>query len=269
MAKEKPEVSGRKILKNLKKNDKPRPTGWGPASAIVVTLLIYFGSQLIAGYLVVQYLFLKGDTKDTVVDTINNSVNLQFILILIAESAALLLLWWFLKHRRISWRRIGLSKPTGKNLLYSIPAYGIYFTVILIAFLVIQQFVPGVNTDQSQQVGFDNASGSGPLALVFLGLVILPALTEEILVRGFLFGGLRNKLPFINSALITSALFGLAHLQLGSGNSPLWIAAVDTFILSLVLVWLREKTGNIWAGVIVHMAKNSIAFISLFVLKSF
>jgi membrane protease YdiL (CAAX protease family) len=128
--------------------------------------------------------------------------------------------------------------------------------------------VPGVNADQSQQVGFDSASGGGPLTLVFLGLVVLPALTEEILVRGFLFGGLRNKLPFVSSALITSGLFGMAHLQLGNGSSPLWIAAVDTFILSLVLVWLREKTGNIWAGVIVHMAKNSIAFLSLFIFKS-
>lgn len=267
MTKDKAPVSGRQILKNLKKNDRPKPTSWGPASAVVTTLAIYLGSQLIAGYLIVQYLFIKGETKQTVVSAINNSINMQFILIFIAESVALLLLWSFLRHRHISWSRIGLKKPTGKNILYAIPAYGVYFALILTAFFFIQQLVPSVNVDQNQQVGFDNASG-GALALVFLALVILPALTEEILVRGFLYGGLRNKLPVITSALIASGLFGLAHLQLGSGNSPVWIAAVDTFILSLVLVWLREKTGNIWAGVVVHMAKNSIAFLSLFIFKS-
>ena len=268
MAEKKAPVSGRKILKNLKKNDRAKPVSWGPVSAVVTTLAIYLGSQLIAGYLIVQYLFIRGETKQTVVSTIENSVNLQFILIFIAESVALLLLWSFLRHRSISWNRIGLKKPSGKNILYALPAYGVYFSLILTAFFFIQQFVPDVNVDQTQQVGFDNASGGGALTLVFLSLVILPALTEEILVRGFLYGGLKNKLPVISSALIASGLFGVAHLQLGSGHGAVWIAGVDTFILSLVLIWLREKTGNIWAGVVVHVAKNSIAFLSLFILKT-
>lgn len=171
-----------------------------------------------------------------------------------------------MRSRQISWRRIGLKKPTGKNLLYAVPAYVVYFVLLIAIFSLVQQFLPEVSIGPNQQVGFEGASGRGALTLVFLSLVIMPALAEEIMIRGFLYGGLRNKLPVLTSALITSLLFASAHLQLGSGSSPVWMAAVDTFMLSLVLIWLREKTGNIWAGVIVHMAKNSIAFLSLFVL---
>jgi membrane protease YdiL (CAAX protease family) len=34
----------------------------------------------------------------------------------------------------------------------------------------------------------------------------------------------------------------------------------------MVLIWLREQTGNIYAGMIVHGLKNLLAFLSLFIL---
>lgn len=269
MAAGKENSDGRKILQNLKKNDKPRVVGWGPVSAVFVTLGIFFGAQIIAGLLVVQYLLGAGNTKEAIPELVNDSVALQFFFILMVEAISIGLLWWFLRRRRISLGQIGLIKPTRSNLLYSLPAYGIYFTIILTLFVLIQQFIPGIDVNQDQQIGFDSAMGAGPLFLVFIALVILPALVEEIMVRGFLYGGLRNKFPVLASALLASAIFGAAHLQIGSGENPVWVAAIDTFILSMVLIWLREKTGNIWAGVAVHMMKNSLAFLSLFVFKIF
>jgi membrane protease YdiL (CAAX protease family) len=59
-------------------------------------------------------------------------------------------------------------------------------------------------------------------------------------------------------------LFGVAHLQFGSGAPLLWVAALDTFTLSIVLCYLREKTGSVWAGVFLHAIKNAIAFVALF-----
>jgi membrane protease YdiL (CAAX protease family) len=62
-------------------------------------------------------------------------------------------------------------------------------------------------------------------------------------------------------------VFGLPHLAQGGDAGPLWIAFIDTFILSMVLVWLREQTGNLWAGIVLHAIKNGIAFVSLFILS--
>jgi hypothetical protein len=57
--------------------------------------------------------------------------------------------------------------------------------------------------------------------------------------------------------IITSLLFGAVHGQ--------WNVAIDVFVLSLVLCSLREVTGNIWAGVLLHMLKNGLAFYLLFI----
>lgn len=259
---------GLKILKNLQKRKTEKRIGWGPVAAVFVTLSIYFGAQILAGYFIFQYLFATGTSQSEIIKTIDNSIVLQFSFLLIAQILSLLFLWLFMRYRHISWQQIGLKKPSFDNLLYSLPAYAVYFILFAISYALVNAFVPGVNVDQEQQVGFEGANGAVALSFVFVALVVLPAVVEEIMVRGFLYGGLRNKLPKIKAAIVASLIFGAAHLQLGSGEIPLWIAAVDTFILSMVLIWLREKTGNIWAGVAVHMIKNSLAFISLFIIKT-
>jgi membrane protease YdiL (CAAX protease family) len=50
-----------------------------------------------------------------------------------------------------------------------------------------------------------------------------------------------------------------------AGASLQWNVAADTFALSLVLCTLRQITGNIWAGVLLHMIKNGIAYYFLFI----
>ena len=65
--------------------------------------------------------------------------------------------------------------------------------------------------------------------------------------------------------LVTSVIFGALHTLTGK-DGLLWIAAIDTFALSLVLCYLREKTGNLYASMGVHAIKNGIAFLALFVL---
>jgi membrane protease YdiL (CAAX protease family) len=84
-------------------------------------------------------------------------------------------------------------------------------------------------------------------------------------MRGYLYGSLRKAFSKLNAALITSVIFASAHLEFGSGAPLLWIAALDTFVLSLFLVGLHEKTGSLWAGMLVHGAKNAIAFAALFI----
>ena len=91
----------------------------------------------------------------------------------------------------------------------------------------------------------------------------LPPIGEETLMRGYLYSGLRSRLHFWPALLITSLLFGVAHLSTGV-SGPLWAAAVDTFILSAVLVYLREKTGALYAPIMLHGLNNLVAFFAHF-----
>jgi len=99
-----------------------------------------------------------------------------------------------------------------------------------------------------------------------VSLVVLPPLAEETAMRGFLYTGLKRLFPWTVSGMLVSLLFGAAHLAEGGASGPLWIGAIDTFTLSLVLVFLREKTGNLWAGVALHATKNFVAFYALFII---
>jgi membrane protease YdiL (CAAX protease family) len=65
---------------------------------------------------------------------------------------------------------------------------------------------------------------------------------------------------FWPAVLVTSLFFGAAHLELGTGGPIVWAAAIDTFLLSVVLCFLRERTGALYAGMAVHMVNNLIAF---------
>ena len=100
--------------------------------------------------------------------------------------------------------------------------------------------------------------------MTFASLVVLTPVAEEIMFRGFLFSSFRVRMRVRYAILLTNILFGIAHLQFGNGAPLLWIAAIDTFTLSCFLCYLREKTGSVWASVMLHAIKNLVAFIALY-----
>ncbi|MBO7664280.1 CPBP family intramembrane metalloprotease, partial [Candidatus Saccharibacteria bacterium] len=67
----------------------------------------------------------------------------------------------------------------------------------------------------------------------------------------------RERLAIIVATLITSIAFGCMHGQ--------WNVGVNVFALSVVLCVLREITGSIYSGILVHMLKNAIAFYLLYI----
>lgn len=234
-----------------------------PLTSILAVIAVFFFSQLIAGILISLYPSLKSWTADESTTWLENSVYAQFAYILIAESLAIWLVLKLLERAKIARTRIGLIRPQLRDAGRALLGYGIYFVAYIIIILVATQYSDLINVDQKQQIGFDNAAGVGLIA-VFLSLVILPPIAEEIMFRGFLFTSLRAKFRFRYAVIFTSILFGVAHLQFGSGAPLLWVAAIDTFVLSCVLCYLREKSGSLWPGILLHALKNGIAFVALF-----
>lgn len=149
--------------------------------------------------------------------------------------------------RQMCWGDIGLGMA----------GYVIYFLIFIAVTLTLSKLIPAYNADQAQDLGFNVLFGI-ERTIGFIVLVVVAPLAEELVMRGFLFGKLReSKMPFWPAALIVSVAFGIAHGQ--------WNVGVDTFILSMVACYLREMTGTIWPGVIIHMLKNAVAYILLFV----
>lgn len=113
------------------------------------------------------------------------------------------------------------------------------------------------NASEAQEVGYSDLFTPGDKILAFLIIAIIVPIAEEIIFRGFLYGKLRKHLNLPVAMLLTSLLFAFLHGQ--------WNVGVNVFAVSLVLCGLREITGTIYAGILVHILKNAVAFYLLFV----
>jgi membrane protease YdiL (CAAX protease family) len=246
----------------------PQASGitWKPIMGVLYTILVFFAAQIVAGIILSIYPLTRHWTNAQTTAWLDSSVYAQFAFILLAEGLTLSALYWWLKHFKTSLVSIGLTRLRWKHVVAGLLAVPIYYLLYLLSVGVVSHFVPSLDLNQEQEIGFNNVAGALPLVLTFISLVILPPLTEEIMVRGFLYGSLRKSLTFVWAAVLTSAIFAAAHLPEGGSSGLLWIGALDTFVLSLVLCYLREKTGSLWPGITLHALKNGVAFTALFLI---
>ncbi len=147
--------------------------------------------------------------------------------------------------------------PTWTDLLLAPIGFIVFMFVATIILAALQKIVPGINWQESQDVGFNNLITNGDFIVTFIMLVIVAPIAEEIIFRGWLYGKLRARIPAIPAILLVSVLFGIVHGQ--------WNVGVTVFVMSIAMCVIRELTGTIWGGVLIHILKNGIAFYLLYV----
>jgi membrane protease YdiL (CAAX protease family) len=116
---------------------------------------------------------------------------------------------------------------------------------------------PWIDMEQPQEIGYENISSFKDMMMAFLALVVIAPVAEEIVFRGWLYGKLRRHTWAIPAILLTSIAFGVAHGQ--------WNVGITVGVMSVFMCLIREMTGTVYGGMIVHMLKNGLAFYMLFV----
>ncbi|HMI09868.1 MAG TPA: type II CAAX endopeptidase family protein [Candidatus Saccharimonadales bacterium] len=229
-------------------------------TGIFVGLLLW----VIAGF-IVAYLLLGGglwvlETAGVRLDSMNGVVlnTILAAVVYVLSLAIVVGVPWLIKKRATTKEDVGLTRlPSWMDILLAPAGFIVYFILSSVIVLGATRLIPGFNTDQTQTTGFEGINQQYEYILAFVTLVVVAPVAEEILFRGYLYGKLKKHAPVWVAALGTSLLFGAIHGQ--------WNVGVDVFALSLVLCSLREVTGNIWAGMLLHMLKNGVAFYFLFV----
>jgi len=238
-------------------HDSGRKADFGSPLGVIGRLLFAFvASQLVAVVFIAFFWGLANFSTD-----LENSAAAQFIYVLISEALAIGLVYFFLKLRDLSFRDIGLGRwPTWRDLKVGLVGFGVFYAILIVSTIILAYLIPSFDVDQAQDVGFNSLNTSLDRLIAFVALVLIPPVGEEILMRGYLYTGLRSRLGFVWAMLITSVLFGLAHLEFGREAPVVWVAAVHTFILSVVLVYVRERTGALYAAILLHVLNNGVAF---------
>ncbi|MCQ2512601.1 MAG: CPBP family intramembrane metalloprotease [Lachnospiraceae bacterium] len=88
---------------------------------------------------------------------------------------------------------------------------------------------------------------------VLIRVVILTPLAEELVFRGLTFNRLKNYTGFWAATILSSALFGLYHMNLAQG--------VYAFLYGIVICLIYDIFQNLWAPILLHFAGNLISVI--------
>lgn len=218
---------------------------WSFWSALSVSVFAFFFSILIAA---LAAIFLEPSTL--------KEIEKNFAVYAINTVALLAVALIFIKFYKQSWKRF-FKLPAKKSSLLTLPVYYIVYLLITLTTSAIFELLPWYNSNQEQQLGFSSGIDGFNIIFVFIALVILPPLGEEVIFRGILYPGFKKNFNKILAALTSSLLFGLAHWQ--------WNVGLDTFVLSLVIIYALEKHKSLWMAIGLHGIKNLIAFLALFV----
>ncbi len=131
---------------------------------------------------------------------------------------------------------------------------GLLALVIVVANVVVGM-IAGVA--QPQDV-FIYGTGLGPVVLMGILVIVAAPVAEETFFRGFLLQGLTRRLRFWPAAILTSALFAVAHVW--------WQVYLPIFVLGMAFAWLFWRTGSLWAPIAAHATINATSFALAFFL---
>jgi len=181
----------------------------------------------------------------------NNSSGATFGLVIVDAIGSFSAIGYYLHKYHAGLATLGVRRfNLGKALLYLVGILAAFGLLVAAAYYVIQALDPHFNANQAQT----NEFTGGTFSFVnLLALVIIPPFVEEATFRGFMFPAFAKRWGGLIGAILTSVLFGFAHLQAN--------VSVYTFILSLLLCGLYVRTRSIIPGIAVHMVNNYVAYI--------
>ena len=233
------------------------PKHWIPLLFLLVSLLLFTILPII-GY------FGIGGTSDVELPDFSDNSLLVFLFQVILLGVELVLVFLFFILGPILWyllvnncrfkeifERIQLRKSNlTEAVLWAIIAVVLAFTIIIAIDLVL--IALGYDLTDVSNITQLESLFSLPLIIV---LIIIQPIAEEIFYRGFLLDKLTTyKGPWF-ALIITSILFGAAHL-LYYNIYPAVLSAIAGMVFGFVVI----KTKNLTTGIIAHISFNVISF---------
>ncbi|HLY74060.1 MAG TPA: type II CAAX endopeptidase family protein [Planctomycetota bacterium] len=147
--------------------------------------------------------------------------------------------------------RLGLTVPRRKRDLTLLPIIGgaLSFAALTLADALYSILTGGQGPPpQAVAQALSNSPGLGLRMLAIAAVVLVAPFSEEIVFRGVSFRGLRRRLGFPLSAMVSACLFSMAHLDLPH--------AIQLIAVGTVLAWTTERSGSILPGMILHAGIN-------------
>lgn len=140
-----------------------------------------------------------------------------------------------------------------KELPLSLLALVATYPLILLTQVVVQRVMGTKATPQDiLQFLADGASWTDR-SLVMVTAIVCAPVAEEVIFRGYIYGVMRRYLGRWAAVVLASAVFAVIHMHLP--------AIAGLFIFAILLALIYEKTGSLWAPMVVHAAFNTVTVV--------
>jgi len=149
---------------------------------------------------------------------------------------------------------LGFAWPSRHALRIGVLA-GLAIFALTLPLEIVQRTVFG-SPEQSLVAAFQRHRGLQAFALDALAGVVIAPFAEELLFRGILFRGLRQRMPLALAAALSAAAFVVPH-----GTS----VALPLFAAGVVLALVYERTRNLFANMTAHGVFNLIGLTLSFI----
>jgi len=222
---------------------------------VLFFIVAWFGLQLLIGVTLAVLGRSLPPVKQFLVQVQAGDVGASFALDLAGVVIGFLLVAAFLRHYGVSWQAVGWRRiKLWRALKYLLGIMLVFILLANLALLLVKLVVPGFDANQPQTNEFTQATQSHR-SLALVALVLLPPIFEETIFRGFIFPALAKRMGLIGGAILSSAIFGIAH-----GQPNLF---VYTAILGMLLCFMYVRLRSIVPGILLHMLNNYLAFLAL------
>lgn len=220
-------------------------TGWNPA-------MVGLGVMIAIAILFIGSIFVV--VLDPGLETTAGRSAAQFVVALALGGTAL---GFALHGGGGNLREVPARLGLGRFGLAAVGLAAFAWAAYLVCAVLLSPLLAPEQQDVTRALGTDTSSVIGVTVAALLIVVAAP-LSEELFFRGFMFVGLRRRISLWPAALISGAVWGSLHL--GGGNIGV---AIQLAVFGVILAWLYERSGTLWAPIIAHFVNNGIAFILL------
>ena len=129
-------------------------------------------------------------------------------------------------------------------------------TVVIVGFGAMESLLGIDGGSKSVEETYRAARLAGMLPLLWLAMMVVAPITEELLFRGFLHRSwARSWLGVPGTIVLTSALWAALHQQYNS------IGILCIFLMGLIFGWARQRSGSTALTIVLHALNNLIAMI--------
>jgi membrane protease YdiL (CAAX protease family) len=157
-----------------------------------------------------------------------------------------------------SWHALGVRSFGQGWWLALIVIYPIQLTLLAAVNTLLVPFLTGGEFENPQIeaiTGGMNLDMSDFILLLLLIAVLAP-IAEELLFRGMLYPMLRQRFGMTAAIVLDALIFAAIHFI------PVLLPGL--FVIGLVLTWVRERSGSVIPGILLHAAQNGLVVLLLY-----